>query len=263
MRHMGAIPFESWVRAQRRLRGSSEQSTALPGGSLGETNCRRLGLNKPKHKFLDLLRRVRNYVRSMRTSPILEVLFPDIRAKILSVLLLQPEKRWYLTELASRLETQPSSLQRELEALSKAGLLEQTKDGRRVYFRADTNSPVFEDLRGLLEKTVGLVPILKQEVDSFGERIQLAFIYGSTARSEELSGSDVDIMIVGDVGLADLVPSLRRAERRFGRPVNPTIYSLKEFSTKSKNNDHFLTAVLRGAKEFVKGNDGDLAAVAG
>jgi DNA-binding transcriptional ArsR family regulator len=206
---------------------------------------------------------MRNYLRSMRTSPILEVLFPDIRAKILSVLLLQPEKRWYLTELASRLETQPSSLQRELEALSKAGLLEQTKDGRRVYFRADTNSPVFEDLRGLLEKTVGLVPILKQEVDSFGERIQLAFIYGSTARSEESSESDVDIMIVGDVGLADLVPSLRRAERRFGRPVNPTIYSPKEFSTKSKNNDHFLTAVLRGAKEFVKGNDGDLAAVAG
>jgi DNA-binding transcriptional ArsR family regulator len=263
MRDTGAIPSESWVLAQRRLRGSSEQSTALPGGRLGGTNCRRLGLNKPKHKFLDLLRRVRNYLRSMRTSPILEVLFPDIRAKILSVLLLQPEKRWYLTELASRLETQPSSLQRELEALSKAGLLEQTKDGRRVYFRADTNSPVFEDLRGLLEKTVGLVPILKQEVDSFGERIQLAFIYGSTARSEESSESDVDIMIVGDVGLADLVPSLRRAERRFGRPVNPTIYSPKEFSTKSKNNDHFLTAVLRGAKEFVKGNDGDLAAVAG
>jgi DNA-binding transcriptional ArsR family regulator len=128
---------------------------------------------------------MRNYLRRMRSSPILEALFPDIRSKILAVLLLQPEKRWYLTELASRLETQPSSLQREVEALSKAGLLEQTKDGRRVYFKADTNSPVFSDLRGLLEKTVGLVPIL------------LAFIYGSTARSEESSESDVDLMIVG------------------------------------------------------------------
>jgi len=181
----------------------------------------------------------------MRSSPILEALFPDIRSKILAVLLLQPEKRWYLTELASRLETQPSSLQREVEALSKAGLLEQTKDGRRVYFKADTNSPVFSDLRGLLEKTVGLVPILKQEMDAFGERIQLAFIYGSTARSEESSESDVDLMIVGDVGLADLV------------------YSSKEFKAKTKNHDHFLATVLRGAKEFVKGNDGELATVAG
>jgi predicted nucleotidyltransferase len=199
----------------------------------------------------------------MRTSPILEALFPDIRAKILAALLLQPEKKWYLTELALHLGTQPSSLQREVEALSKAGLLEQTKDGRRVYFQADTASPVFADLRGLLEKTAGLVQVLSKEIEPFGDRIQLAFLYGSTARSEESSESDVDLMVVGDVGISDLVPSLRRAEQRFGRPVNPTVYSRKEFKAKTKSHDHFLTTVLRGAKEFVKGNDGDLATVAG
>ena len=198
----------------------------------------------------------------MRSSPILEVLFPDVRAKILAALLLQPEKRWFLTELAQHLGTQPSSLQREVEALSRAGLLEQTKDGRRVYFQANMTSPVFSDLKGLLEKTAGLIPILQEEVEAFGERIQLAFLYGSMARSEELSESDVDLMIVGDVGLSDLVPSLRRAERRFGRPVNPTVYSFNEFKSKVRNNDHFLTAVLRGTKQFLKGNDGELAAVA-
>jgi uncharacterized protein len=206
---------------------------------------------------------MRNYLRRMRTSPILEVLFPEIRSKILATLLLQPEKRWFLTELAQYLRTQPSSLQREVEALSRAGLLEQTKDGRRVYFKADTNSPVFSDLKGLLEKTAGMIPILREEVDAFGDRIKLAFVYGSTARSEESSESDVDLMIVGNVGLSDLVPSLRRAEQRFGRPVNPTVYSSKEFLTKARNQDHFLTAVLRGSKEFVKGNDGELAAMAG
>jgi predicted nucleotidyltransferase len=198
----------------------------------------------------------------MRTSPILEVLFPEIRAKILSVLLLQPEKRWYLTELAQHLGTQPSSLQREVEALSRAGLLDQTKDGRRVYFQANTTSPVFSDLKGLLEKTAGLIPILQEEVEAFGERIQLAFLYGSMARSDESSESDVDLMIVGDLGLSDLVPSLRRAEQRFGRPVNPTVYSIIEFKTKIRSHDHFLTAVLQGAKQFLKGNDGELAAVA-
>jgi uncharacterized protein len=199
----------------------------------------------------------------MRNSPILEALFPEIRSKILAALLLQPERRWYLTELAAHLGTQPSSLQREVEALSKAGLLEQTRDGRRVYFKADANSPVFSDLRGLLEKTAGLVPVLKQELDPFGERIRLAFLYGSIARSEESSASDVDLMIVGAIGLSDLVPSLRRAEQIVGRPVNPTVYSLKEFQEKAKNHDHFLTTVLRAAKEYVKGNDGELATVAG
>jgi uncharacterized protein len=199
----------------------------------------------------------------MRTSPILKVLFPEIRSRILATLLLQPEKRWFLSELAEHLRTQPSSLQREVEALSKAGLFEQTKDGRRVYFQADTNSPVFSDLRGLFEKTAGLIPILREQVDTFGDYIQLAFLYGSIARSEESSESDVDLLIVGDVSLSDLVPSLRRAERQLGRPVNPTIYSSAEFKAKARNHDHFLTTVLRGAKQFVKGNDGELATVAG
>jgi DNA-binding transcriptional ArsR family regulator len=212
---------------------------------------------------LDLLRYLRNYLRRMRISPILEALFPEIRSKILATLLLRPEKRWFLSELAQHLGTQPSSLQREVEALTGAGLLEQTRDGRRVYFKADTSSPVFSDLRGLLEKTAGIVPILREEMEPFGKRIRLAFVYGSTARSEEISASDVDLMIVGDVGLSDLVPSLRRAERQLGRPVNPTIYSLKEFKMKTKNQDHFLTTVLGGAKQFVKGNDGDLETVVG
>ena len=124
-------------------------------------------------------------------------------------------------------------------------------------------SPVFADLKGLLEKTAGLIPILREEVGTFGERIDLAFLYGSMARFEGSSESDVDLMIVGEVGLSDLVPSLRRAEQRFGRPVNPTVYSSREFKTKVRSGDHFLTTVLRGTKQFLKGNDGDLAAMAG
>jgi predicted nucleotidyltransferase len=199
----------------------------------------------------------------MRTSPILDALFPDIRAKILAALLIHPEKQWYLTELASHLGTKPSSLQREVEALSKAGILEQWRDGRRAYFKADTSSPVFPDLRALLEKTAGLVPILQQELASLGERVQLAFLYGSIARSEETSESDVDLMIVGSAGLSDLIPSLRRAEQALSRPVNPTVFSPEEFQRKAKHHDHFLSAVLQGAKTFVKGGERELEAMAG
>jgi predicted nucleotidyltransferase len=199
----------------------------------------------------------------MRTSPILAALFPDIRAKILAALLIHPEKHWYLTELAGHLGTKPSSLQREVEALSKAGILEQWRDGRRAYFKADTASPVFPDLRALLEKTAGLVPILQQELNCLGERIQLAFLYGSMARSQETSESDVDLMIVGTVGLSDLIPSLRRAEQALSRPVNPTVFLPEEFQRKVKHHDHFLSSVLQGPKAFVKGGERELEAMAG
>ena len=199
----------------------------------------------------------------MRRSPTLEALFPEIRAKVLAATFGQPDREWYLTELARALETQPSSLQRELEALSKAGILEQRRDGRRVYLKPDRNSPVFADLKNLLEKTAGLIPVLRGELEPLGESVRLAFLYGSIARSEETSASDIDLMVIGVAGLSDLIPALRSSERALGRPVNPTVYTVREFQQKARSRDHFLTTVLRGAKQFVKGSEHELEAIVG
>ena len=199
----------------------------------------------------------------MRTSPILEALFPAIRAKVLAAIFGQSDREWYVTELARALETQPSSLQRELEALSKAGILEQRRDGRRVYLRADRNSPVFADLKNLLEKTAGLIPVLHGELETLNESISLAFVYGSIARSEETAASDIDLMVIGTAGLSDLIPALRNAERILGRPINPTVYSMEEFQERARHRDHFLTAVLKGSKQFVKGGEHELETIVG
>lgn len=197
----------------------------------------------------------------MRSSLILETLFPEVRAKVLAATFGQPDREWYVTELAKALETQPSSLQRELEALSKAGILEQRRDGRRVYLKPDRTSPVFADLRNLMEKTAGIIPVLRGELETLGEGVRLAFVYGSIARSEETSSSDIDLMVIGKVGLSDLIPALRNCERILGRPVNPTVYSLEEFREKALNGDHFLATVLKGSKLFVKGGEHELEAI--
>lgn len=199
----------------------------------------------------------------MRTSPILEALFPGVRAKVLAATFGQPDREWYLTELARTLDSRPSSLQRELEALSEAGILTQRRDGRRVYLKPDRNSPVFADLKHLLEKTAGLIPVLQSELEPLGGSVYLAFLYGSVARSEETSASDIDLMVIGEAGLSDLIPALRSSERALGRPVNPTVYSVKEFQQKARSRDHFLATVLRGAKQFVKGSEHELEAIAG
>jgi DNA-binding transcriptional ArsR family regulator len=96
----------------------------------------------------------------MRKSPVLNTLFPEIRQKLLAAALLSPEKWWYLSELATHLRTSPSSLQRELDSLTKGGVLTRKEDGRRTYYKAQVESPVFESLRGLLSKTAGLIPAL-------------------------------------------------------------------------------------------------------
>ena len=199
----------------------------------------------------------------MRRSPVITALFPDVRGRILAATLTQPGKSWYLSELSTFLGTRPSSLQREIDALSKAGILEQWQDGRRVYLRPDVHSPVFSDLKGLFEKTTGLIPLLQQELEPYDEQLQLAFVYGSLGRSEEVSNSDVDLMVVGQIGLADLIPALRNAEQVLGRPVNATVFSTQEFKRKARSGDHFLASVLRGAKQFVKGGESELETIAG
>lgn len=199
----------------------------------------------------------------MRNSPILDALFPGVRGSVLAATFLEPEKEWYLSQLASSLEMQPSSLQREVEALSRAGILKQRKDGRRVYLSPDTQSPVFSELKGLFDKTSGVGPVLEKALHGLEARIRIAFLYGSMARSVESSESDVDLLVVGEAGLSELVPHLRRAERRLARPVNATVFSVREFRRKARSHDHFLSGVLQGEKIFVKGNELELEAITG
>ncbi|MBI2221653.1 MAG: hypothetical protein HYU53_10650 [Acidobacteria bacterium] len=193
----------------------------------------------------------------------LRALFPTVRGQLLAATLTQPDKWWYLSELAHFLRTTPSSLQRALKALVDAGILQQRREGTRTYFRAETRSPLFPELRGLLEKTAGLLPTLREALEPFQGRINCAFVFGSMARAQEHALSDVDLLVVGTVGLAELAPALRKTEGRLGRDVNVTTYSAREFRKNVAAQDHFLSEVLRGPKEFVKGCQRDLDEVIG
>jgi len=158
-----------------------------------------------------------------------------------------------MTELARHLAVTPSSLQRELKSLVDAELLLRRQDGRRAYFRANIESPQFPELRGLIEKTAGIVPAMKAALVEFGDRIELALLYGSVARGDEHSGSDVDLMIVGTLQQIDLLATLRELEARFRREVNATLFSPSEFHRKLGNGDHFLDTVLKGKTILLKG----------
>jgi predicted nucleotidyltransferase len=197
----------------------------------------------------------------MRKIAILETLFPEVRAGVLSATLLQPDRWWFMTELAEYLHTTPSSLQRELDALVSTGLLLRRKDGRRTYFKANPESPLYGDLRGLMQKTAGIVPTLTEALNAFGNRIDMALVYGSVARGEERAQSDVDVLIVGTIKQIDLVPVLRRLEDRFRRQVNVTLFAPRDFDRKVASGDHFINSVLKSKTILLKGPN-DLEATA-
>jgi DNA-binding transcriptional ArsR family regulator len=190
------------------------------------------------------LRILRKYLRNMRNKRPLDALLPRTRQGILAATLLQPEKAWYVSELARRMGVPPSSLQRELHELSRAGILEVRRQGRMSYYQANVDSPLFPEMRGLLLKTAGLVDVLADALQPVAGKLVAAFVYGSMASGREQSDSDIDLMIIGTVPPEDLALSLRRARNLLGREINPTTCTATEFNRKRAAQDPFLTEVL-------------------
>jgi len=199
----------------------------------------------------------------MRNPRTLDALLPKTRQGILAATLVQPDKAWYVSELARRLGVPSSSLQRELHDLSEVGILKTHRQGRMVYYQANLNSPVFPDLRGLLLKTAGLVDVLAQALKPLAAKLKMSFVYGSIAAGTEQSDSDIDLMVVGQVSPADLALPLRRARELLGRDINPTVYTPAEFDRKRAENDPFLRQVLDKPRLFVLGNNNELGKAAG
>lgn len=198
----------------------------------------------------------------MRRS-VAEALFPGVRGRLLAALFVHPARPWYLSDLARHLGVPASSLQRELARLSDAGILRRRQDGGRVYYEPDADCPFLPELGALVSKTNGVVPRLKAELQRFPQEIVAAFIYGSAARGEDAATSDVDLIVVGTVGLRRLAPVLRRLHAELGREIHPISYTPVEFAAKRRERDSFLASVLAGAKVFVLGSADELGAALG
>ncbi|MEI7657978.1 MAG: nucleotidyltransferase domain-containing protein [Phycisphaerae bacterium] len=191
----------------------------------------------------------------------IDFLIPRTRQAVLATMLAAPDRSWYRSSLAKHLGLQPSSLQRELDGLVRAGVLASRSEGNRTYFQVDPACPFLRDLQGLIDKTVGIAAELARLLDPFGDRVVVAFIFGSVSRGAERAESDVDLMVVGGVTLKDLVPALRHVETRLGRPVNVHTCTPRELVEHVRVRQHFITSVLAREKVFVKGSNHELVAL--
>jgi len=196
----------------------------------------------------------------MRKSSALDALFPAVRQGILAATLMHADHWWYMSDLAAHLGRSPSSLQRELASLAGAGVLESREEGNRVYYRANSECPFFAELRGLLTKTLGVVEVLREALAPLSEDIQWALVYGSVARQEEQVDSDIDLMVIGKLRLSDAASCLKQAERKLGRPVNPSLYPQAEFAKKLRSGQHFARTIVQGEKLFLLGDAREFAA---
>src|SRR5688572_14146291 len=163
-----------------------------------------------------------------------DALFSKVQQRVLGVLFGNPDRSFFANEVIALANSGTGAVQRELTRLEAAGLLKVTRLGRQKHYQANPAAPVFAEIRDLVMKTSGLADILRAALSPLEDKIIAAFVYGSMAKGESTSASDVDLMIISDkVTYSDVFGILEEAGNRLGRKVNPTVYSRKEFQYRS------------------------------
>jgi len=205
-------------------------------------------------------------VPKMGTSPkpdISVALFGKTRQAVLALFCSHPDESFYVRQVARFVRAGLGAVQRELVLLTAAGILVRSERGRQIYYQANQDSPIFPELQQVILKTAGLVNVLRAALLPLERRIALAFVYGSFARGEHRRGSDVDLLVVGDVTFGEVVSALQGAQEKLSREINQTVYPPAEFRTKMVEGHHFLSGVLAAPKIFVLGDSREFARVAG
>ena len=192
-------------------------------------------------------------------------LFGKTRGAVLALLLLRPDERFHLRQVARLCGTGLGAVQRELAALTRLGILLREASGRQIYFQANRQSPLFNELQGLVIKTSGVVDVLREALGPIKADICVAFIFGSFARQEPRETSDIDLLVVANpkrLTFDRLAAALTPAQSRLGREVNPTFYPPAELRRKSAAGHHFVRSVMQGPKIFLIGDEDELRAAA-
>ena len=185
-------------------------------------------------------------------------LFGKTRRAVLALLYSHPDESFYLRQIARVTGAGMGSLQRELKQLSAAGIIRRSEVGRQAFFTANSDSPVFSELRNLIIKTFGVADVLRAALSPLADTIQAAFIYGSIAGSEIKQSSDVDVMVIGETAFVEVVAALSPVQETLAREINPSVYPPEEFKSKLAGGHHFLKTVMVGPKLFLIGDENEL-----
>jgi len=183
-----------------------------------------------------------------------DVLFPKRRAEIFRLLFADSSKALHMREIERLSGIAVGALADELASLCDSGLLQQRRDGNRLYFSANPNHPLYPDIHNMVLKTSGLDAQIAQALDGLSG-VALAFVYGSFASGTAGPQSDIDLFVVGSTGLRQLTPRLRAATNALGREINPYVTSPETLAKKIKKQDAFIQNVLKSPKRWIIGND--------
>jgi predicted nucleotidyltransferase len=183
-----------------------------------------------------------------------DALFTKTQQRVLGLLYGMPDKSFYTNEIMRWADMGRGTIRRELDRLVSAGILSVTPEGNQNHYQAKQDNPVYSELLGIVRKTFGVADVIGQALAPLNDQIDLAFIYGSIAKSTDTRTSDIDLMLVGEeLHYGDVMEVLMPVEESLNRSINPTILAREEFTSRLDQNSSFLVRVMEQPKLVIKG----------
>jgi predicted nucleotidyltransferase len=186
---------------------------------------------------------------SMNIALFAELFGGAARFQALRCLFEQPERSFGLRELASEAQVDSGNLSRWLQRWSKVGLVQQPQKAR---YRA-ANDPSLQPLVQLFQQSSAMTTALKTLFDDL-DGVEAVAVFGSVARHEEHAGSDVDILVIGDISEIRVNALLRPMERQFQRAFNASVFSASTIRQLVNQGDEFIATLLGGPTLLIKGD---------
>ena len=183
------------------------------------------------------------------------------KASLLKIFFTNPEQEFYMHEIGRILGKKPGTFQRALNGLADSGILKSASRGNARFFQANPNHPLFDEIKSIIFKTVGVLGSLKGILLGAGG-VEFAFIYGSFAKGKENSLSDIDLLIVGDPDEDRIVEALDRLEAQLKREINFKLLTRDDFLSGLHRHDAFLREILKDRIIMVIGGEDGLRRMA-
>ena len=190
-----------------------------------------------------------------------DALFTTTQQRLLALLFGQPGRSFFATELIRLTGSGSGAVQRELKRFASSGLVSVSSIGRQKHYQANPDCPVFEEVSGIVRKTLALAEPIRRALEALADRIELALVYGSVVEGSDTAGSDIDLLVVADgVMLEEVYAALSPVETGLARRIRPALYTPREFDERKAAGNPFLTNELAGEYIVLIGGEGDASA---
>jgi len=180
----------------------------------------------------------------------------ELRRKVLTFFYVNRSARVYVRQLASQLDVDSTNLSRELAGLEREGLLHSEIEGKQRYYSINPGYSYLKEFFAILQGSIGIMPTLQNALRKI-TGVESALLYGSLAKNEADASSDIDLLIIGNPGQAQLAAATRKAEKALRREINYTVLTQKELTRRLKKNDPLLIDIWNDKRIELMGHAND------